>query len=116
MRVHGGPDGLLSLCANSRQTGTKSHSNLVRAQARLPGPDALAGIAARVRFGRAGDLDRSFTSSGPSQPGAHAIAMHGEPAWPADFSHPDYANAEAPKDGQLVQGVLGTFDSLNPSS
>ena len=44
----------------------------------------------------------------------HAIAMHGEPAWPADFSHPSYANPAAPKGGQLVQGVLGTFDSLNP--
>jgi peptide/nickel transport system substrate-binding protein len=44
----------------------------------------------------------------------HAIAMHGEPAWPADFSHPAYANPGALKGGQLVQGVLGTFDSLNP--
>ncbi len=45
---------------------------------------------------------------------SHAIAMHGEPAWPAGFSHPRYANPAAPKGGQLVQGVLGTFDSLNP--
>jgi len=44
----------------------------------------------------------------------HAIAMHGESAWPAGFSHPNYANPAAPKGGQLVQGVLGTFDSLNP--
>ncbi|HZL40097.1 MAG TPA: extracellular solute-binding protein [Pseudolabrys sp.] len=44
----------------------------------------------------------------------HALAMHGEPAWPANFSHPSYANPAAPKGGQLVQGVLGTFDSLNP--
>ncbi len=44
----------------------------------------------------------------------HAIAMHGEPAWGADFSHPSYADPAAPKGGQLVQGVLGTFDSLNP--
>jgi peptide/nickel transport system substrate-binding protein len=44
----------------------------------------------------------------------HAIAMHGEPAWGANFSHPSYANPAAPKGGQLVQGVLGTFDSLNP--
>jgi peptide/nickel transport system substrate-binding protein len=44
----------------------------------------------------------------------HAIAMHGEPAWAANFSHPTYADPEAPKGGQLVQGVLGTFDSLNP--
>ena len=44
----------------------------------------------------------------------HAIAMHGEPAWRADFDHPGYADPAAPKGGQLVQGVLGTFDCLNP--
>ncbi len=44
----------------------------------------------------------------------HAIAMHGEPEWPSNFNHPSYANPAAPKGGQLVQGVLGTFDSLNP--
>ena len=44
----------------------------------------------------------------------HAIAMHGEPAWPTNFSNPTYANPAAPKGGQLVQGVLGTFDCLNP--
>ena len=40
--------------------------------------------------------------------------MHGEPAWGPDFSHSTYANPAAPKGGQLVQGVLGTFDCLNP--
>jgi peptide/nickel transport system substrate-binding protein len=44
----------------------------------------------------------------------YAIAMHGQPAWPANFTHPTYANPSAPKGGRLVQGVLGTFDSLNP--
>jgi peptide/nickel transport system substrate-binding protein len=44
----------------------------------------------------------------------HAIAMHGEPAWRADFRAPAYADPAAPKGGQLTQGVLGTFDSLNP--
>lgn len=47
-------------------------------------------------------------------PAQHAIAMQGEPAWPATFGSPTYANAHAPKGGQLTQGVLGTFDSLNP--
>jgi peptide/nickel transport system substrate-binding protein len=46
--------------------------------------------------------------------GAHAIAMHGSPAIPNDFSGVPYANPDAPKGGRLVQGVLGTFDSLNP--
>lgn len=40
--------------------------------------------------------------------------MHGTPALPADFSHLPYVNPAAPKGGRLVQGILGTFDSLNP--
>ena len=44
----------------------------------------------------------------------HAIAMHGEPALPAGFTHFPYVNPAAPKGGRAVQGVLGSFDSLNP--
>src|SRR5262245_50244605 len=44
----------------------------------------------------------------------HAIAMHGEPALPADFTHFRYADPAAPKGGRLIQGVLGTFESVNP--
>jgi len=44
----------------------------------------------------------------------YAIAMHGEPALPRDFAIMPYADADAPKGGRMVQGVLGTFDSLNP--
>ncbi|SHM04560.1 peptide/nickel transport system substrate-binding protein [Bradyrhizobium lablabi] len=45
---------------------------------------------------------------------SYAIAMHGAPALPAGFTHMPYANPDAPKGGRLVQGILGTFDSLNP--
>src|SRR5260221_11271950 len=45
---------------------------------------------------------------------SYAIAMHGVPALAADFTHMPYANPDAPKGGRLVQGILGTFDSLNP--
>ena len=45
---------------------------------------------------------------------AHAIAMHGAPAMPDDFTAAPYVNPDAPKGGRLVEGVLGTFDSLNP--
>ena len=44
----------------------------------------------------------------------HAIAMHGEPALPADFEHFPYVNPAAPKGGKITYGVLGTFDSVNP--
>jgi peptide/nickel transport system substrate-binding protein len=40
--------------------------------------------------------------------------MHGTPAMPDGFTAFPYANPDAPKGGRLVQGVLGTFDSLNP--
>ena len=44
----------------------------------------------------------------------HAIAMHGKPALPPEFSHMPYANPDAPKGGRLTFGLVGTFDSLNP--
>jgi peptide/nickel transport system substrate-binding protein len=40
--------------------------------------------------------------------------MHGEPALPSDFAAFPYVDQNAPKGGQLTQGILGTFDSLNP--
>jgi peptide/nickel transport system substrate-binding protein len=45
---------------------------------------------------------------------ADAIAMHGAPAMPENFAAMPYVNPDAPKGGRLVEGVLGTFDSLNP--
>jgi peptide/nickel transport system substrate-binding protein len=45
---------------------------------------------------------------------SYAIAMHGSPALPADFSHMPYADPAAPKGGRVTWGLLGTFDSLNP--
>ncbi|ASY62919.1 ABC transporter, periplasmic substrate-binding protein [Sinorhizobium sojae CCBAU 05684] len=44
----------------------------------------------------------------------HAIAMHGEPALPADFKHFPYVNPDVKKGGKIAYGVVGTFDSLNP--
>ena len=33
---------------------------------------------------------------------------------PEHFSAIPYANPDAPKGGRMIEGVLGTFDSLNP--
>ncbi|WP_394689559.1 extracellular solute-binding protein [Hoeflea sp.] len=44
----------------------------------------------------------------------HGIAMHGEPALPADFTHLPYVNPDAPKGGKVTYGVVGTFDSVRP--
>src|SRR5688500_11094524 len=50
----------------------------------------------------------------PQNQPRHAIAMHGEPAFPANVTHMPYTNPDAPKGGRLVFGMLGTFDSLKP--
>ena len=42
------------------------------------------------------------------------IAMHGEPALAADFTHLPYANPDAPQGGTLHQAATGSFDSVNP--
>jgi len=44
----------------------------------------------------------------------HAIAMHGEPKYPAGFTHFGYVNPDAPKGGELRLADQGTFDNLNP--
>jgi peptide/nickel transport system substrate-binding protein len=44
----------------------------------------------------------------------HGVAMHGDPALPADFTHFPYADPEAPRGGRVVLALQGTFDSLNP--
>ena len=55
----------------------------------------------------------SIFGSADAEP-AHGIAMYGAPALPPDYQALPYANADAPKGGQIVFGVAGTFDSLNP--
>lgn len=43
-----------------------------------------------------------------------AMGMGYTPKYPADYSHFDYVNPAAPKQGELTMMGLGTFDSLNP--
>lgn len=45
---------------------------------------------------------------------AHGIAMHGDLKYPANFTHFEYANPDAPKGGNIVLSGYGTFDSFNP--
>jgi microcin C transport system substrate-binding protein len=46
---------------------------------------------------------------------SHGLAIYGDLAYPADFTHFKYVNPDAPKGGKLRQGVAeSTFDSFNP--
>jgi peptide/nickel transport system substrate-binding protein len=73
-------------------------------------PRARALACAVIAIGIGLAMDACPAVAGES----YAIAMHGTPALPADFAHMPYANPDAPKGGRLVQGIAGTFDSLNP--
>jgi peptide/nickel transport system substrate-binding protein len=73
-------------------------------------PRIGAFTSAALAFGIALAVGAGDARAEPS----YAIAMHGAPALPAGFTHMPYANPDAPKGGRLVQGILGTFDSLNP--
>jgi peptide/nickel transport system substrate-binding protein len=80
----------------------------------LPGPVA-APSARRLASGITLLLAFVLALSAPSVARAnHAIAMHGEPALAPGFTAFRYVNPDAPKGGRLTQGVLGSFDSLNP--
>lgn len=49
----------------------------------------------------------------PALADQHALIMHGDPKYPADFQHLEYANPDAPKGGVLKEPIVGTFDNLN---
>jgi peptide/nickel transport system substrate-binding protein len=55
-----------------------------------------------------------FLSPAQSETPRHGIAMHGEPALPAGFSHLPYVNPDAPRGGRITLALQGSFDSLNP--
>lgn len=59
-------------------------------------------------------LSLAFSSSLFAAP-QHGLAMHGQLKYPADFSHFEYVDPNAPKGGTLKLGVVGdNFDSFNP--
>src|SRR5580692_2111866 len=79
-------------------------------------PDLEYALRIRTALCGAGLLGIFLAGSAPAAwaEAAHAIAMQGAPALADDFTVLPYANPDAPKGGRLVEGVLGTFDSLNP--
>ncbi|MFM8800513.1 MAG: extracellular solute-binding protein [Tagaea sp.] len=59
----------------------------------------------------------AFAQQAPLAPGTgprHAIAMHGDIKYPADYRNFAHVNPNAPKGGDVRFHAIGTFDSLNP--
>ncbi len=54
-------------------------------------------------------------SAGAAEPSeVHGISFWGPLKYPANFTHFDYVNANAPKGGEVRLAEIGSFDSLNP--
>ncbi|MBL4606891.1 MAG: ABC transporter substrate-binding protein [Pseudomonadales bacterium] len=55
-------------------------------------------------------------SSAYSANAQHGLAIHGDTHYPANFTHFDYVNPDAPKGGEIIINAVssGGFDSLNP--
>ena len=49
-----------------------------------------------------------------AQAAQHAITILGIPALPAGFPHFPYVDPQAPKGGEVVFGMVGSFDGFNP--
>ncbi|MBI2707970.1 MAG: ABC transporter substrate-binding protein [Proteobacteria bacterium] len=47
-------------------------------------------------------------------PSTHGIATYGDLKYPANFTHFDYVNPNAPKGGMVKLATFGSFDSFNP--
>ncbi|WP_299354943.1 extracellular solute-binding protein [uncultured Shimia sp.] len=70
----------------------------------------LAGAAALCLAMAAGAAKSEDTETTTS----HGYSYFGNLDYPADFSHLNYVNPDAPKGGELSLSASGTFDSLNP--
>lgn len=69
---------------------------------------------ARAQESAPATMAPGMAAPGMAGPARHGIAMHGAPLHPEGFAHYRSVNPEAPRGGRLIQGAVGTFDSLNP--
>ncbi|MEO1205810.1 MAG: extracellular solute-binding protein [Pseudomonadota bacterium] len=83
---------------------------------RLAAGAAAVGAVAAEQGAQDARVDAEPGQTDPAQSPQllHAISMHGEPRYPADFKHFSHVNPDAPKGGDLKLALLGSFDSLNP--
>jgi microcin C transport system substrate-binding protein len=73
---------------------------------------SVLAVAAGVMLGAA-DLR---AQSDEAMVKSHGYSFYGDLSYPADYSHFNYVNPEAPKGGEISISTLGTFDSMNPYS
>ena len=57
-------------------------------------------------------LQADAPQTAPQSP--HGIAIYGDLKYPANFTHYDYVNPNAPKGGVVRLAFFGSYDNFNP--
>lgn len=80
-----------------------TRSPIARPLSRALGGLCIAALCASVALAQEGDIIRS-----------HGYSFFGDLNYPADYTHFNYVNPEAPKGGEISLALAGSFDSMNP--
>ncbi|KQP07666.1 hypothetical protein ASF28_11085 [Methylobacterium sp. Leaf99] len=82
----------------------------------LIGRSFALSLAAALALGAMAPAARAApdpVAQAPSGDWRHAVTLMGEPKYPADFKHFEYADPAAPKGGLVRLGAQGGFDNFN---
>ena len=74
---------------------------------------ALAAPAMSALGGALGAGSLPSKATAQARQWKHGLSLFGEPRYPADFKHFDYANPAAPQGGVVREIAFGTFDNFN---
>ena len=87
----------------------------VRAKA-LPDLRARAFLTAGIMLAALAIWGKQVAAQSDEMIVSHGYSFYGDLTYPADYTHFDYVNPDAPKGGEISFAALGTFDSMNPYS
>ena len=86
-----------------------------RAKARVWDRGPLVGLSSLMVLGAAVVWAGTARADGhETMIKSHGYSFYGDLKYPADYTHFDYVNPDAPKGGEISISRLGTFDSMNP--
>jgi len=106
---------MTSLKTAAQQAATASRTS-VQAVLLVWARAALSGLVIAALAAHAALAEGEGAMQGDNVTRSHGYSYFGDLKYPADFTHFDYVNPDAPKGGEISLDAAGTFDSMNPYS